>query len=141
VTKSVAVPGGMLDAAWEAVAEKMKKYTDEGQDGHVAELHVARIAIEAALLWLSENPRIPTPEELDPLCLRYSWLDRDSVRFGTREWQRVMFLAPDEPAVPEEIKDLMAGIEDMPVTEREREWAKKVVIEAYRRGRSDSFPG
>lgn len=44
---------------------------------------------------LAANPIVPTVEQMDELCGQYSWLDRDSVRFGARAWQRRMFLAPE----------------------------------------------
>jgi NAD-specific glutamate dehydrogenase len=88
--KKIKVPDEMLEAAMRECRKGTTVY------------HTCRSALEAALLWLSENPSQPDEEQMDELVSRYSWLDKDSVRFGAREWQRVMFLAPEPIQTPEE---------------------------------------
>jgi hypothetical protein len=104
----IEVPEDMLNAAWEAVAVKMRRHIDEGQAGPVAELHIARIAVEATLAYIANNPSQPDEDQMDELVSRHSWLDKDSVRFGAREWQRIMFLEASQPAAPPEIADILA---------------------------------
>ena len=126
--KKYVVPEGMLKAALDSARQTVQGCPWQ---------ELATKAVEAALLWQSENPTVPTEEQMDALFSRHSWLDKDSVRFGAREWQRQMFLAP-EPEVPEEINDLLMGPAYTSMTgmvELNHEWDKRI-IEAYRRGRS-----
>ena len=102
----IQVPEGMLNAAWEAVAAKMRQHSEERQTGHVAELHVARIAIEAALRWQSENPPVPTDEQMDALTNEVPYDDSGNgriFRVVLDKWVRRMSLAPEEP-------DRMSGV-------------------------------
>lgn len=82
-------------------------------------------ALEAALLWLAENPIVPNCEQAEELFCNKSIIS------VCVEWQRRMFLAP-EPEVPEELKDLLDGMKYMPTLERE--WATRVALESYRLG-------
>ena len=100
-----------------------------------------RVALEAAVRWLAENPVLPTDEQIRELfSLTNHKVDCASYREREYEWQRRMFLAP-EPEVPEAVKDLLwdsanlvaknVGIfGDVPVQ------VDKNIIEAYRRGRN-----
>jgi hypothetical protein len=92
------------------------------------------LILEAALRWLSENPIVPTEKQerkLDDawmeskkdLASRY-YKCAHATEFGAIEWQRMMFLEP-EPEVPEEIKDLIAGVHPD---------VAPIAIEAFRRG-------
>jgi hypothetical protein len=47
---------------------------------------------------------------MDGLCRKYTWLDKDSVRYGAREWQRRMFLAPDANPVVRQVKHIPTGL-------------------------------
>ena len=116
----IVVPEGMLEAVNENVQQA--PWLDDG---------FLLSVIEAAFRWLSENPIVPTAEQMDEICRQHSWLDRDSVRFGAREWQRRMFLAP-EPEMPEEIKDLLYDPKDGPT----KTGRNDAVIEAFRRGKA-----
>ena len=78
--KRVVVPEGMYDAAM--------KYQDSGiQCG---------AALEAALLWLSENPIVPTEEQAQYMYDGKNGLGHaGTIRYCMIEWQRRMFLAPE----------------------------------------------
>jgi hypothetical protein len=117
VAPKITVPEGMLIASWTATLAKMKEHIESGRGDSVAELHVARIAVEAALRCLSENPIVPTGDQA--MRLRDIAIEV-SARYGTKlptgasesavavAWQSCMFLAP-EPEVPEELKDLLVN--------------------------------
>ena len=114
--RRVVVPDGMLKAA-------VPCYLPDRQLVHSI--------LEAALLWLSENPIVPTSEQLHSIIGKLPvamcdivWTERDRALIA--EWQRRMFLAP-EPEVPEQIKDLWQA---QPTPD-----AKRRTIEAFRRGR------
>ena len=57
-----------------------------------------RIALESALIWLSENPIVPNDEWILQNCTsnkdEVSW-----VKDTFFEWQKRMFLAPPEPSI------------------------------------------
>ena len=108
--KKIVIPEGMLTAAWQAVSSKMKTYIPGHGPG---ELHIARIAVEASLRWLLDNPIVPTKEQLRSLakeCVKLSnslngyngWI------WMITEWQRRMLLAPG-PDVPEAVSKLEPG--------------------------------
>ena len=96
-------PEGMLKAAWQAIAEKKKELLAAGIDANIAELHVARISVEAVLRWIAEHPIVPTEEQVTGM----ENLHRNDCslwnRFGSAsnhayycwQWQRRMFLAPE----------------------------------------------
>ena len=140
--KKILVPEGMLKASVEAVRDRSEfgfhfiDNKDEArivaQTGDRTVLNVTRHGteqdtLEAALLWLSENPIVPTNEQTQGVC--------DSIFVGPEnlldprdamvEWQRRMFLAP-EPEVPEEIKDLVDSF-NLPIY-------KEGLKESFRRG-------
>ena len=75
----IEVPAGMLEAA--------------SCPCGVVDYEGLRRTLEAALLWLAKNPSQPDEDQMDELVARYSWLDKDSVCYGAREWQRRMFQA------------------------------------------------
>ena len=118
--KKIKVPEGMLEAASRVFVSSNRPAVDNLQD-----------QIEAALLWLTEHPIVPTDEQIADMM----GFDDESpfittVRTGIRKWQRRMFDDPD-PEVPEEIKDLMAR------------WGGKfddAILEAYRRGQHSQKP-
>ena len=117
--RRVVVPDGMLKAA-------VPCYLPDRQLVHSI--------LEAALLWLSENPIVPTSEQLHSIIGKLPmamcdivWTERDRALIA--EWQRRMFLAP-EPEVPEEIKDLWQA---QPTPD-----AKRRTVEAFQRGQQVS---
>jgi hypothetical protein len=98
MSKKIAVPEGMLETAYDA---------QFGKDGPTETSRFIntpsmKICLEAALRWLSENPIVPTVEQLYstigvlPVAMCYIvWTERDRAMIA--EWQRRCFLAPDEP--------------------------------------------
>ena len=125
----IKLPEGMLEAA------------DQRQRSDV-ERRFTKAIVEAVLLWISENPIVPTDEQIRK-CAKAAgcawdsgmW-DFDLTRRFYAEMQR-MFLKP-EPEVPEAIKDLLIGPKIVDDTEagitcREHNAA---VLEAYNRGRN-----
>lgn len=105
--KRVVVPSEMGVAVARAV---------HGACGRVDYHPQIRVALEEALLWLSENPIVPTPEQCDEIRSAVDAVMENGpgrqvgeslVSDGTCEtcveWQRRMFLAPEppDPEVPE----------------------------------------
>lgn len=110
--KKIVVPEGMLKAAREA--GRLTSWDSYSM-------------LAAALLWLSENPIVPTG--LVESDMYSEWKKGHDLLYPMwvlREWQRRMFLTP-EPEVPEEIKDLVEGMSWNTTT-------PKAIIEAFRRG-------
>ena len=104
--KKIIVPDGMLKA--------MNSAFDNGR-------RTTSLLGEAALLWLSENPVVPTHDQFDAM--------RGTYRDICAEWQRRMFLAP-EPEVPEEVKDLLWDGQ----TGEDEEHNRKIIEAFNRRG-------
>lgn len=133
--KKIVVPEGMLKAAIAVI----ENYDDVVGNGQCEEFRIELI-VEAALRWLSENPIVPTKDDLAMVRLLYfdrKHLDgKSTVTDFVVGWQRRMFIAP-EPEVPEEIEDLLLPY-DMATADG---YAINVaIIEAYRRGRSGVQP-
>lgn len=125
MTKKIVVPEGMLVAGVDSVA-RLRGMGETTREHYTA-------VLKAALLWLSENPIVPTERQERDLC--DAWMEAKQSQsntfvhasaFGAVEWQRRMFLAP-EPEVPEEIEDLIpcGGIDTINADR---------ILEAYRRG-------
>lgn len=137
--QKIVVPDGMLAAAWQDIAAAMKERIFVGVIGGVAELHVARIAVEAALRWLSENPIVPTDEQWRALNEERQWPDNSNRRrWLVIEWQRRMFLAP-EPEIPNEIEDLLPFPPDVVIPgddlyRQVKAHLDNVATQAFRRG-------
>lgn len=117
--RKIVVPEGMLKAACNAysVEPKLRSRSD------------TVFVLEAALLWLSENPIVPTAAWSDSTIRGWDVLTEQSLIAAILEWQRRMFLAPDMK-VPREILDLH-------VSDTEMGWdspINKRIIEAFRRG-------
>ena len=135
--KKILVPEGMLKAAVEAVRVRSEfgfhfiDNKDELRSRRARIVAQTQDTLEAALLWLSENPIVPTNEQTQGVC--------DSIFVGSEylldprdamvEWQRRMFLAP-EPEVPEEIKELVDSF-NVPIYKL---FYKEGLKEAFRRG-------
>ena len=117
--QKIVVPEGMLKAATPV---------------YINDIALVGSILQAALLWLSENPMVPTMKQAREIFMLKAGFDFDLhewVRWGACEWQRRMFLAP-EPEVPEEIKDLLFGDGSFP---RDRGGIDACILEAYKRGR------
>jgi hypothetical protein len=118
----------MLKAVWHEVSVKMSERIAVGDNSGVAELHVARIAVETAIRWLAEQ--VPTDEQA-----RQIWKEDvtpyyehyQPVQQIIAAWVRRMFSAP-EPEVPEAVKDLLWSKASLLSCENQR------ILEAYRRG-------
>ena len=125
--KRIVVPDGMMKAVsntWEVKSHKV-------------EINKAEAIIQAALRWLSENPIVPTRQNLEDM--RTDWEDTPEqnaekvVIFLISEWQRRIFLAP-ESEVPEAVKNLLLDGADFIHGQKHADEANKNVIEAYNRG-------
>lgn len=98
--------------------------------------------LEAALQWLSENPQVPTLNQVDEmrvhLGIKYcAWTT--IIKPFLMEWQRRMFMAEDE--VPEQLKPLMwdKWQKDHGIPEEVRGWLpidshNNQVLAAYKLG-------
>lgn len=124
--KRYVVPEGMVQAGatgWLAA---------RGEDGKLNPMDVSRSVLIEALRWWSENPMVPTDQQLQEMrqAIPRNGLTYDS--WVAVEWQRRCFLAP-EPEVTEAVKDLLleksAWISDILVNTVNRD-----LLEAYRRG-------
>jgi len=111
----IVVPDGMLTAAMQAI----------GIPEQYKQTHQVNKALEAALRWLSENPIVPTLDKFGPMQIdmRRSGLECTPWNVAI-EWQRRMFLAPEE-TLPSELIDIIHG---------KNEWSPADILEAYRRG-------
>ena len=87
-TGKVIVPEGMLKAAWAAMSSY--KVTPESNS--------TEEALKGALRWLSENPIVPTDEQVVSILKVAS--PQQGYRNVCIEWQRRMFLAPQEETDP-----------------------------------------
>jgi hypothetical protein len=124
--KKIVVPEGMLRATWNAMEEHMQTHNFVGcVPGSMCSLTVG---IEAALLWWSENPIVPTLEQAAELwrvtngTLKDTWPVSIAV-----EWQRRMFLAP-EPKMPDAVKQLLKESCGSGMS------VEALIVEAYNRG-------
>lgn len=134
------VPEGMTRAMYAALEEHQRSHSFVGCV--ISSACSLTHGLEAALRWLAESNPLPLESQYLSLYRKYY---ADCITSGEqglmvywrfvgmlREWQQQMFLQP-EPAVPEEIKDLInccfAG------TSIAAEDVQKFVREAYRRGR------
>lgn len=96
----IKVPESGLTAAWQAVAEKMRQNIEIGSSTPVAELHIARVAVEAFCLWLSEHPQVPTHIQMNAAMLAAAHEPMNSSRWLSdvlMEFQRRMFLVREHP--------------------------------------------
>lgn len=129
MTKKIVVPEEMLAAAVDAMKAPptVSKFRSTEQ--------WASCGLEAALRWLSENPIVPTDEQVEHLkvglnCYQ-TW--NDQLWLICDAWQRRMFLAP-ELEVPEEISELCCQMDKYLNHTDGPSLAKDLLIEAYRRG-------
>jgi hypothetical protein len=120
--KRYKVPEEAIEAGFSALSE------DERTGKYPAYAAFA----EAVLRHISENPMVPTDEQIKNLYDRWlSLSDENYPKWLIAEWQRIAYL--EEPEVPEEIKDLLSnvaiGMSASDSTENQR------IIEAFNRGR------
>lgn len=114
----IVVPKGMIEAANAAISVE-----------HPSTWRI----LQAALQWLSENPVVPSDEQLcnisDKLPVKMAkivWSERDRALIA--EWQRQMFLAPE----PEAIKNLL--VDNQAHISVSSDAFNAAVLEAYHRG-------
>ena len=92
------VPDGMLEAAVDAAVKFSGANTIQASPRVKAEIEESfRVAIEAAIRWLSENPIVPTDKQYYALCEA-----QPNNVLRVVEWTRRMFLAP-EPEAPKDV--------------------------------------
>ena len=136
--KKIVVPDWMLTRACEYYQRTSQGYP------RMDMVTLVRGTLEAALRWLSENPIVPTDEQLKDLRGSIHpqeatgggrWMGATDVEEGAVEWQRMMFLAP-EPEIPDQIKDLIRE-QTLPTGQ----WYtigvdvhNQAILEAFRRG-------
>jgi hypothetical protein len=94
--KKIAVPDEMLKAAVAGLIhcwDRIPTSTDYSSK----QVKLSRAALEAGLLWLSDNPLSPTPDQAVEIA-KSRFDDRVTgigVATGAVEWQRRMFLASE----------------------------------------------
>lgn len=132
--KKIVVPTAMLEAVIASVARL------EPWSGVTVEHY--RTVLEAALRYWSENPIVPTKEQVADIAkVVYADMalpsleDEDFYQKRSQEflaeWQRRMFLAT-APEVPEEIKDLLETDEEEKCHSVSDH--NEMILEAYNRG-------
>ena len=99
----IKVPDAMLKAVEASYENRRGAYSE----------NATRADLEAALRWQSDNPIVPSDEQMDALTNAVPYLDSGNgriFRFVIDMWQRRMYLAP-EPEVPklsvEDVLNLM----------------------------------
>jgi hypothetical protein len=114
----IVVPDGMLKAV-------------SSQMGYIPPPENIHRCLEAALRWLSDNPIVPTDEQVKD-CMRVGYsggiVTPTAMCEAFAEWQRRMFCAP-EPVIPEDVKDLLEPPFHCGSIDHNGR-----IIEAYRRG-------
>lgn len=118
--KRIVVPEEMLVAASDALAKM--KYP-------ALRIELAGVALEAALLWLSENPIVPTDEQADELWRHPKVLSiyEHYAKAMARDWQRMMFLAPNPSAYARAARAIGAITLDREEGERIIEFVKGAI--------------
>lgn len=130
--KRIVVPEGMLKAAIQADKELYEHWGPIPEDrwGRTTRKAIIEHSVNAALLWLSENPIRPNCEQIGEISKWFGSHNHGATcEDFCEEWQRRMFLAP-EPEVPEEIADLTIADSD----DIAGDLHNARLIEAYRRG-------
>lgn len=98
------------------------------------------LILAAALRWLSENPIAPTEQMLGELITEFppsGFCKTWGLSQVCTSFQSIAFLAT-EPEVPEEIKDLLKEIDDLPILLESR--CKEIAAECFRRGQKAGKP-
>jgi hypothetical protein len=121
--KKYVVPEEGWTAAWCGyICEVMHKGPNYSKDtipfdlvGLEARKKSVKEALEAFIRWQSENPRVPTSDQVQEMVAVFngqSLVESDSLRsFLPIEWQRRMYLAP-EPEVDRAVKAVEEAIGD-----------------------------
>jgi len=107
--EQIEVPEGMLKAF---ILARYGSHASNG-DSHIPGLH--RMEIAAALLWLAENPIVPTDGQCEEMIQSYARQGDKGSRNIAIEWQRHMFLKR-EPELPAEVKALLWSARHFPDT-------------------------
>ena len=101
--KKIEVPPDMLAAARQA-----HRQNEDREPG----VFLTEKILEAVLFWLSNNPIIPTPEQMMEI-VRSRFEDRVTISaccVVATEWQRRMFLAPEQSnPVVDKVKQTLLG--------------------------------
>lgn len=121
--KRIRVPEEMIRCAVDATCDSRGNHYES----------VIRPALEAAFLWLSEHPQVPTDEQHYEIVI--DLLRRPGGCHPAdicAEWQRRCFVQ-EEPEIPAEIEDLLV---EPDVSKWRGNELNEAVIEAYRRGRN-----
>jgi len=129
------VPEGMLKAARKTEGEWLMSRSAQAATAEGC----SDVVLAAALRWQSENPQMPTDEQL--ASMRHDLRFRPGVDFDIQklcgEWLRRMYLAPEPEATDFDSVRRYANISTK--TLAEHEWVKSEdydsLLEAYRRGR------
>lgn len=121
------------ECGFKAALENIPKFKIAG-----LEEEIIKQALQDFVRWLSENPIVPTPKDVDKLYLDWQAVtEYDSSQmplWASIEWQRRMFLAP-KPVFIQEIRDLMDSYTSDDTGSRFNcNEHNEHVIEAYRRG-------
>jgi hypothetical protein len=129
--KKIVVPEGMMKAAIAA----WRLHPIRGHDPQEA---VCK-AVEAALIWQSENPIIPKQEQIEAARRKVCFGGHIAENYASMfaELQRGMFLAP-EPPVPESVKHLLLQGQWDPMPSRDV--YNQRIIDAYNQGKKSSVP-
>lgn len=135
--KRIRVPDGMLEAAietkWPSDGTDSRRWAQQNASEEMKQY------LEAALLWLSEHPQVPTDEQVKEIAeacgvpIPDDFLVREGIKKFGKEWQRRCFVE-EEPEIPAEIKDLLLDGADFIHGQQAADEANKQVIEAFRRG-------
>lgn len=128
--KQIKIPDGMMGAVDEAISKARYLRQKHYGNDDLPTSDVIYITLNSALLWLSENPIVPSDEQLFNISgnlpvkmAQIVWSERDRALIA--EWQRCMFLIPD-PEIPDYVFRFHATLErpatirDNP-SEREKE--------------------
>jgi hypothetical protein len=126
----IIVPEGMLKAATQGATNF---------DGKVSYPPYIESAVIAALRWLSENPIVPTDEQISADAVKSLGHPIEDRRHHIVAFQRRMFL-PREPEVPEEIRGLFV----VSLAEASDDLIDSVndsIVEAFRLGQQSAAKG
>ena len=127
--KKIQVPEGMLIAAIQATCDTRLGMAEHND--------LSMRVVKAALLWLSENPIEPTYDQTEE-CRRLHRYVTEPLKVYQQvavEWQRRMFLAPEEE-IPEEIEGMLWGGHPDSRQSLTSKFLNEQIITAYRRGKN-----
>ena len=138
--KKIVVPEGMLRAVEDTIMSDSRPGFCNMDLSIPSERHeFISVFLESALLWLVENPILPTSKDLvnfKQVSTFHLFDELEKFRWIIAEWQRRSFLEP-EPESPKEVNDLLEP-NDAPTTGLHRDAINERIIEAFRRGKKVS---